>query len=180
METVDPGNSKEVRLARLFLMAGLLATGIACWQTSLVAGVFPQFVRQPQNGFLAMLAFACAVLSLMAFLLMRMLAVSRQVPQFHVDEVERSLRSKGKRLTGIIESIDEVLWTFEFPGWGINYVSPSVERIYSRSPEAFYADPNLWLKSVHPADRQRVIALSRSIIETGRKAFQYRIVRPDG
>jgi diguanylate cyclase (GGDEF)-like protein/PAS domain S-box-containing protein len=33
---------------------------------------------------------------------------------------------------------------------------------------------------VHTLDRQRVIALSKSIVETGHQTFQYRIVRPDG
>ncbi len=85
-----------------------------------------------------------------------------------------------QELTGITESIDEVLWTFEFPGWRLNYVSPAVERVYGHRADAFHADPNLWLKCVHTLDRQRVIALSKSIVETGHQTFQYRIVRPDG
>lgn len=86
---------------------------------------------------------------------------------------------RKQRLAGMMESIDEVLWTFAFPGWAVNYVSPAVERIYGHARYAFYADPHLWLKSVHPADRAHVVALSKSLVEGGTKSFQYRIVRPD-
>jgi diguanylate cyclase (GGDEF)-like protein len=84
-----------------------------------------------------------------------------------------------QRLAGMMESIEEVLWTFDVPGWGINYVSPAVERVYGHARQAFYDDPHLWLKSVHPADRAQVVALSKGVLEGGRKSFQYRIVRPD-
>ena len=84
-----------------------------------------------------------------------------------------------QRLAGMMESIEEVLWTFEVPGWAINYVSPAVERVYGHARQAFYADPHLWLKSVHPADRAHVVSLSKRLLEGGRKSFQYRIVRPD-
>jgi diguanylate cyclase (GGDEF)-like protein/PAS domain S-box-containing protein len=102
-----------------------------------------------------------------------------RMPQ-QVGNASYALRNNEAQLSGIIESINEVLWTFEFPGWRIKYVSRAVERVYGRSADAFYGDPHLWLKSVHPADRQRVLALKHRIVETGRHAFQYRIVRPDG
>ena len=79
----------------------------------------------------------------------------------------------------MIAAIDEVAWTFDFPGWTISHVSPAVERIYGHASSAFLADPLLWLKSVHPADRAHVVALSKSLMEGGRKSFQCRIVRPD-
>lgn len=84
-----------------------------------------------------------------------------------------------QRLAGMMESIDEVVWTFDVPGWTIHYVSPAVESVYGHARYAFYADPHLWLKSVHPADRAHVVALSKRLIEGGRKSFQHRIVRPD-
>ncbi len=102
------------------------------------------------------------------------------MPEAYVMEVPRLLDSKEDQLLDILESIDEVLWSFDFPSWKINYVSPAVERVYGYPAYAFYADPNLWLKCVHAADRQRVIALARNMIEVGRHSFNYRIVRPDG
>jgi diguanylate cyclase (GGDEF)-like protein len=83
------------------------------------------------------------------------------------------------QLAGMMEAIEEVQWTFEVPGWGISYVSPAVERVYGQARQAFYDDPHLWLKSVHPADRARVMALSGSLLEGESQSFQYRIVRPD-
>ncbi|HEV7856302.1 MAG TPA: EAL domain-containing protein [Herminiimonas sp.] len=110
-------------------------------------------------------------------------ALLNRITAVYEEESRRYAITQKKQLhglTGITESIHEVLWTFDFPGWRINYVSPAVERVYGYPAEAFYDDPNLWLKCVHAADRQKVAKLSRSIIETGHQTFQYRIVRPDG
>ncbi|MES2264434.1 MAG: EAL domain-containing protein [Pseudomonadota bacterium] len=91
---------------------------------------------------------------------------------------ERTPVRPQRRAEGV-ETIDEVLWTFDLPGWRINYVSPAVERVYGHARHAFYGDQHLWLKCVHPADRRRVVALSASLRERGHGSFEYRIVRPD-
>jgi diguanylate cyclase (GGDEF)-like protein/PAS domain S-box-containing protein len=173
-------SSKEVWLARLFLASGPLATALACWEVSMVSEAMPQLAQHAQNWLIVMVAFGGTVLNIVAFLGRRPVDGQRLAPAPQNDAVVRSPRGKELQFNGIIESIDEVLWTFSYPGWHIEYVSPAVERVYGRSAESFYADPNLWLRSVHPADRQRVMALSRSIVETGRKVFQYRVIRPDG
>lgn len=127
------------------------------------------------------MAVAGVLLSLMASFLLRIRRERvRRTSDAQAMEAGGSLDSKEKQLTGILESIDEVLWTFDFPGWKINYVSPAVERVYGHPAQAFYADRHLWLKCVHAADRQEVIALARSMIETGRQVFEYRIVKPNG
>ncbi len=92
---------------------------------------------------------------------------------------ERCAAVGPRQLADSLEAIDEVLWTFDLPGWRINYVSPAVERVYGHARHAFYTDPHLWLKCVHPADRRRVVALSASLRERGHGSFEYRIVRPD-
>lgn len=155
-----------------------LTLGGSTWHMHVTA--LPAFARYVRDGLPSLAAMIGVLLSLGSFFLMRVLEYSRQASDAYAREVERSLQFKQKELVGITESIDEVLWTFDFPGWKINYVSPAVERVYGRPTDAFYADPNLWLKCVHPADRQKVIALSKSLVDVGCKTFQYRIVRPDG
>jgi diguanylate cyclase (GGDEF)-like protein/PAS domain S-box-containing protein len=86
---------------------------------------------------------------------------------------------RNGQLADLIASIDEVLWTLDVGDWSVVYVSPVVERVYGRARHAFYADPNLWLKCVHRADRRHVLAQARQVVAEGRAAFVYRILRPD-
>ncbi len=63
------------------------------------------------------------------------------------------------------------------------YISPQVQTILGFSPEAWIADPLLWLRQIHPEDRQEVlnrISPGRSGREkTGFRA-EYRIFSRDG
>jgi PAS domain S-box-containing protein len=61
------------------------------------------------------------------------------------------------------------------------YVSPQVEPMLGHAPENFLADPDLWLRSIHPDDRERVIAEWGRSVETGEPfESEYRMLRADG
>ena len=155
-----------------------LSLGGSTWQLNVSAQ--PEFSRHSRNWLPALVAFAGAVLSMMVFFFMRMLDLSRHESDTRARAVERSLRAKEKQLAGITASIDEVLWRFSLPGGQLDYVSQAVERMYGWPANDFYANPRLWLECVHPADRVHILTLSKSIVETGEKTLQYRIIRSDG
>ncbi len=61
------------------------------------------------------------------------------------------------------------------------YVSPQVEPLLGHPPEHFLADPDLWPRSIHPDDRERVIREWGHSVETGEPfESEYRLMRPDG
>jgi diguanylate cyclase (GGDEF)-like protein/PAS domain S-box-containing protein len=66
------------------------------------------------------------------------------------------------------------------PGWW-HYVSPQIEAILGYSPEEWCADPFLWSKRLHPADRQRVVTEEARMArgETG-PVDEYRMLHRDG
>ncbi|HTN67134.1 MAG TPA: EAL domain-containing protein [Burkholderiaceae bacterium] len=151
------------------------------WQMEVSAQ--PEFSRQSQTWLPPVAAFAGALLSLLAFVFMRTLRYSRQAAEARARQAERSLHSRDEQLAQILQSIDEVLWTAEFPGGAISYVSPAVERVYGWPASAFYQNPRLWLECIHPQDRERVLAFGAGISQSGRNnqsAIHYRVVRPDG
>ena len=151
------------------------------WQMEVSAQ--PTFARQSQTWLPPVAAFAGALLSLLAFLFMRTLRYARQAADARARQAERSLHSRDEQLAQILQSIDEVLWTAEFPGGAISYVSPAVERVYGWPASAFYQNPRLWLECIHPQDRERVLALGADISQSGQSsqsAIHYRVVRPDG
>ncbi|WP_025917195.1 EAL domain-containing protein [Herminiimonas sp. CN] len=156
----------------------LVAHGGNAWEVIVTA--LPKFASTSQQWLPVIAAFAAVVLSLLVFFFMRTLDYSRRVAHARTREIARSLDSREKQLNGIVESIDQVLWTFEMPAGTLNYVSPAAERVYGHPVGAFYANPRLWLECVHPDDRIDVLAASRELVDVGRKTLQYRIVRPDG
>ncbi|MEO8408384.1 MAG: CHASE domain-containing protein, partial [Oxalobacteraceae bacterium] len=155
-----------------------LPVGGAVWHLGVTAQ--PKFARQSQTWLPPIAAFAGALLSILAFFFMRMLNSYRQASEARANAVEHSLHSSEKQLTQVMESIDQVLWTSDFPGGKISYVSPAVERVYGRLPNDFYQDPSLWLECIHPEDRERVSAFSETTGKQGKSSIHYRIVRPDG
>ena len=61
------------------------------------------------------------------------------------------------------------------------YVNRTYEKIWGRTVESLYADPNSWLEAIHPDDRGRVSDfLQRLTRGEAVDDLEYRIVRPDG
>jgi PAS domain S-box-containing protein len=61
------------------------------------------------------------------------------------------------------------------------YLSPQYEQLTGYSPAERLADPELWVRMLHPEDRERVLAESDRTNETGEPFdVEYRVVRADG
>ncbi len=89
---------------------------------------------------------------------------------------EEALRESEARFRQLAENIREVFWLYDAAEKRVIYVSPAYETIWGRTYESIAADPDDWLRSIHPDDRERVARTRR------REDYdqQYRIVRPDG
>lgn len=90
-----------------------------------------------------------------------------------------SLEESERRLRQMAESIGEVFYLHEPDLGDVLYLNPAFEEIWGRPVEEVYEDPGVWLESVHPDDRERVIAEATAREATGFE-LEYRIVRPDG
>ena len=83
------------------------------------------------------------------------------------------------RYRSLVEQIPAVVYADD--GMVTEYVNPQIEEILGVSPEAYRADPEMWLRMVHPEDRERVEAQSRAFIAgEGGDLDDYRMIRPDG
>ena len=91
------------------------------------------------------------------------------------------LQDSEERFRQMAENVQEVVWLATADFSTMLYVSPAFAKIWGRPCESLYANPRLWIETIHPDDRPNVEA----IFLTNRSAnadleAEYRIVRPDG
>jgi diguanylate cyclase (GGDEF)-like protein/PAS domain S-box-containing protein len=83
------------------------------------------------------------------------------------------------RYRGLVEQIPAVVYADR--GHETIYVSPQIMDILGITQEAYLADPDLWLKMVHPDDHDWVQEQSEAFLAgEGGDLDDYRMVRPDG
>jgi two-component system, cell cycle sensor histidine kinase and response regulator CckA len=90
-------------------------------------------------------------------------------------KADEALLESEARFKSLAENIQEVFWLSS--GREFMYVSPAYEVIWGKSCESLYLDPDSFLQSVHPEDREAVIAGFES---RQRAEIEFRISRPDG
>jgi PAS domain S-box-containing protein len=94
-------------------------------------------------------------------------------------EAERALRESEQRFRTLAHSLDQVFWMSDLHTAATLYLSPAFEKVWDRSCEEMYRDSQVWIRDVHPADRERVI---EATVERRRQGFdlEYRILRRNG
>jgi PAS domain S-box-containing protein len=98
----------------------------------------------------------------------------------HLRETEDALRDSEERFRQLAENIDSAFWMYDAQLDRMLYISPTHERIFGRSPELMYEEPEEFMSSVLPEDRHLVeekINRQHAGLAT---EVEYRITRPDG
>lgn len=90
------------------------------------------------------------------------------------------LEESKTRLQGILESIQDIVWSTSLTERRFIYINPAAESIYGRPTAEFFEDADLWFKLIYPDDQERVGGLTRQFLRDGQREWVYRIVRPDG
>jgi diguanylate cyclase (GGDEF)-like protein/PAS domain S-box-containing protein len=90
------------------------------------------------------------------------------------------LHRAEEKLSGVLDSIDNVVWSLSADTARMLYLNPAAERVYGRPVADFIATPALWVAIVHPEDRQRALGAIEGLRENELLVHEYRIVWPDG
>lgn len=93
---------------------------------------------------------------------------------------EEQLRESEEKFRQLAENIHQVFFLTDAQSHQILYVSPAFEQIWGIPVSRLYENPDIWMTSIHPDDRDRVAANLPSLIETGQINHEYRIIRSDG
>jgi len=98
------------------------------------------------------------------------------------ERTEDARRRAEERYRALVERIPAIVYVQE-PGEpsSTTYVSPQNETILGYTPEECLADPDHWVKILHPDDRDRVLAEDRRSNENGDSfTMEYRQFAKDG
>jgi PAS domain S-box-containing protein len=92
---------------------------------------------------------------------------------------EEALRQSEEHLTGILDALEDVVWSANTEGTRTTFMSSAAERVYGMPSQAFVEDPQLWIDMVHPEDLERVNLAHEKLLSDGEYNLEYRIIRPD-
>jgi PAS domain S-box-containing protein/diguanylate cyclase (GGDEF)-like protein len=102
-----------------------------------------------------------------------------------IEERERaasSLRASEERFRQLAETIQDVFFITSEDLSKVLYISPAFERIWGIPVRNVLEHPLVWFESLHPADRERVLAERERLAAAWPKQaeIEFRILRPDG
>jgi PAS domain S-box-containing protein len=92
-----------------------------------------------------------------------------------------SLKAVEAMYGSLIETLPAIVYVAEpLPPYAPIYVSPSIEALGYTLAE-WLAEPDTWLKSIHPEDQERVLSQTEESLQQGKENdYEYRIIAKDG
>jgi PAS domain S-box-containing protein len=90
-----------------------------------------------------------------------------------------SLFERESEFYQLAENLRDVFWIYDPIADKQLYVSPSYERVWGRSCESLYANPESIKQAIHP-EEQAYVQTQQSQAKDGRTDLEYRIVQPNG
>ncbi len=73
-------------------------------------------------------------------------------------QTEKALSESEKRYKELAEMMNELVYVADPISYSSTYVNKAAVNTYGYTKEEWLSDPSLWLKTIHPEDRERVIA----------------------
>ena len=97
----------------------------------------------------------------------------------HKLSVDR-LRESEQKLVSILDDVSDVVWSLSLPDMKVNFISPSVEKVFGRPVKEFAENTALWSEIVHPDDKHISDKAFEQLAKEGSAVRECRIIRPDG
>jgi PAS domain S-box-containing protein len=110
-------------------------------------------------------------------------AIQEAEEQRERKRAEEALRRSEEQFRTLVERGPAATYIRQVAEHGSStlYVSPQIESQTGYPPRSFVRNPELWIKLLHPEDRERVLAEDRRTEETGEPfSIEYRQITRDG
>ncbi|HYW19515.1 MAG TPA: PAS domain S-box protein [Nodularia sp. (in: cyanobacteria)] len=95
-------------------------------------------------------------------------------------QMESDLQKSDEKFRHFAEHTQAVIWMSSPDLSQSFYISPAYEKIWHRSCQSLINQPDSWIETVHPDDRDRVMANIQKHLRDKSTDIEYRICRPDG
>jgi PAS domain S-box-containing protein len=101
---------------------------------------------------------------------------------FAAEQVARSeAQTSATSYRDLVDTLDAIVLDADAETFQISFVNKRAEAILGYAVNAWYADPEFWVRHVHPDDRDEAAASCRQAIVDGRDhVLQYRMLAADG
>lgn len=93
---------------------------------------------------------------------------------------EQALLGSEARFRELAENVEDVFYNRDFATGRFLYLSPAYEKLWQRSVESLYAEPESYRDAIHPDDRAAEAGTKHSQAHGAITDLEYRILRPDG
>lgn len=93
---------------------------------------------------------------------------------------EQALVSSERRFREMAENIQDVFYNVDVTTGAMLYISPGYEKVWGRSCDSLYAQPNSYLNAVLPDDKAIVLRADALVRAKQAAEVEYRIVSSDG
>jgi PAS domain S-box-containing protein len=94
--------------------------------------------------------------------------------------LEEARRESEHRFLQLAENTQQLFWITTLYSKELIYVSPACEAIWGRSAEEAYANPQAWIRQIHPDDRWLFPAILKAQSEGKSTDVVFRIYHTDG
>jgi len=95
-------------------------------------------------------------------------------------QFEQALIRSENRFQEIARTVSQFFFVHSVSSGTFLYVSPAYERMWGRSCESLYQDPQSWLEAIHPEDRPLVLNSLSQQFQGHSVKREYRIIRANG
>ena len=94
---------------------------------------------------------------------------------------EHALRESQEMFEQLAENVREVFFVVDLQRKKVIYINQAYETIWGQSSQRLYDDISCWSESVHPEDRERIVAtIHTHLADKSALNEEYRILGPDG
>ena len=107
--------------------------------------------------------------------------ISISIDNTHRKQVDQALKTSEQNFRQLAENIPEVFFIQNSDHSKIIYISSAYEKIWGRSCQSLYEEPDSWIESVYPDDLPWLLENFKNQLKTEIPfTGEYRILRPDG
>ena len=100
--------------------------------------------------------------------------------QTEAREMQQALVESEEKFRQITENMGEVFWLLNRDHTEMIYINSAYERVWGRTCESLYENPQSFMETIHEEDREDVFAAYTDYLKNGYFNKEYRIFQPDG